>query len=182
MGGTVLHDGVTEDECYENAGRQTTIGKILKSGSEIWVEVVAWGDEYTLTVVAKEAMKQDVTAGALFDALNRDGHVALYINFDTGKATIRPDSQGVIDQVAQMLSANPTLKLGVEGHTDNVGAAASNQALSESRAKAVVAALVAKGTATTRLTALGWGQTRPVAPNTTEEGRAKNRRVELVKK
>jgi len=130
----------------------------------------------------KEAMKQDVTSSALFEALNRDGHVALYINFDTGKATIRPDSQSVIDQVAEMLQTNPGLNLSVEGHTDSVGSPASNKALSENRAKAVVAALAAKGIDGKRLTAVGWGQDKPIADNRTEEGRAKNRRVELVKK
>jgi OOP family OmpA-OmpF porin len=184
MGGTILFDGQADNACAENTGYRMTVAKILKGGNELWVEIVPWGDgdNYSINLVVKEAMKQDVTAGALFEALNRDGHVALYINFDFGKATIRPDSQGVIDQVAQMLTANSALRLGVEGHTDNVGAPASNQTLSESRAKAVVAALAAKGIAATRLTAVGWGQDKPLAPNTTEEGRAKNRRVELVKK
>jgi len=184
MGGTILFDGQADNACAENTGYRMTVAKVLKGGNELWVEVVPWGDgdSFSINIVVKQAMKQDVTAGSLFEALNRDGHVALYINFDFGKATIRPDSQGVVDQVAQMLSANPALKLSVEGHTDNVGAPASNKTLSESRAKAVVAALVAKGIGAARLTPVGWGQDKPVAPNTTEEGRAKNRRVELVKK
>jgi outer membrane protein OmpA-like peptidoglycan-associated protein len=160
------------------------VGKVVKGGSQLWAEIVPWGDgsNYSITVVVKEAMKQDVTAGALFEALNRDGHVALYINFDTGKATIRPDSQPVINQVAEMLQTNPGLKLSVEGHTDSVGSPASNKTLSENRAKAVVAALAAKGIEAERLTAVGWGQDKPVADNNIEDGRAKNRRVELVKK
>jgi outer membrane protein OmpA-like peptidoglycan-associated protein len=184
MGGTVLFDGLVEDDCAENTGYHLTIGRVVKGADELWVEVVPWnhGDDYAMTLVVKEAMRQDVTASALFEALNRDGHVALYINFDLGKATIRPDSQAVIDQVAGMLTANPALKLGVEGHTDNVGAPSSNKTLSDNRAKAVVAALVAKGIAAGRLTAVGWGQDKPVADNSMEEGRAKNRRVELVKR
>ena len=184
MGGSILFDGQAENECAENTGYRMVVGKVLKGGSELWAEIVPWGDgsNYAITVVVKEAMKQDVTSSALFEALNRDGHVALYINFDTGKATIRPDSQPVIDQVAEMLQSNPGLKLNVEGHTDSVGSPASNKALSENRAKAVVAALAAKGIDGKRLTAVGWGQDKPVADYLTEEGRAKNRRVELVKK
>jgi outer membrane protein OmpA-like peptidoglycan-associated protein len=80
-----------------------------------------------------------------------------------------------------LLQSSPELKVEVCGHTDNVGPAASNQKLSEARARSVVAAPAGKGIASDRLTAKGYGQTSPVADNRTEEGRAKNRRVELVK-
>lgn len=184
MGGTIIFDGNDAASCAANAGYRMVIGKVVKGSDELWAEIAAWGDggEYSITVVVKEAMKQDVTASALFEALNREGHVALYINFDTGKATIRLDSQPVIDQVAEMLQTNPGLMLSVEGHTDSVGTPASNKVLSENRAKAVVAALAGKGIDAKRLTTAGWGQDKPIADNQTEEGRAKNRRVELVKK
>jgi outer membrane protein OmpA-like peptidoglycan-associated protein len=81
-----------------------------------------------------------------------------------------------------MMKSNPDLKIGVEGHTDNVGSPASNKTLSEARAKSVVSALVAQGISADRLTPAGYGQDNPVADNNTEEGRAKNRRVELIKK
>ncbi|HWR97062.1 MAG TPA: OmpA family protein [Candidatus Methanoperedens sp.] len=183
-GGTILFDGQADNSCAENTGYRMVVGKFVKGGDELWAEIVPWGDgsNYSIVVVVKEAMKQEVTASDLFEALNRDGRVALYINFDTGKATIRPDSQQVIDQVAQMLSSNPSLTLGVEGHTDSVGTPAANKTLSESRAKAVVAALAAKGIDAKRLTPAGWGQEKPVADNGTEEGRARNRRVDLVRK
>ena len=80
-----------------------------------------------------------------------------------------------------MRTENATLKISVEGHTDNVGNATLNRILSENRAKAVMNYLVTKGINTTRLTSKGWGQTKPIADNSTEEGKAKNRRVELVK-
>jgi outer membrane protein OmpA-like peptidoglycan-associated protein len=86
-----------------------------------------------------------------------------------------------IDQVMKLLKDVPALRLSVNGHTDNNGNAAHNQQLSEGRAKAVVAALLAKGLDSARLAAKGFGQQQPVADNAQEEGRAKNRRVELVK-
>jgi OOP family OmpA-OmpF porin len=184
MGGTVLFEGLCQNaDCAENCGYRMMVGKVLKGASELWVEVVPFndGNDYYVTAVAKEAMKQDVTASGLFEALNRDGHVALYINFDTGKATIKPESQPIVDRIVEMMKANPALKVRVEGHTDNVGSPESNKTLSDKRAAAVVAAIVARGVDAKRLSAAGFGQEKPVADNTTEEGRATNRRVELVK-
>jgi outer membrane protein OmpA-like peptidoglycan-associated protein len=108
--------------------------------------------------------------------------VALYINFDTGKSDIKPESKGIIDQIAALLQAHPELKVSIEGHTDNVGTPQNNKTLSLQRAKSVMNAVVQKGIAAARLTAVGWGQEKPIADNRSEEGRAKNRRVEIVKK
>jgi outer membrane protein OmpA-like peptidoglycan-associated protein len=80
-----------------------------------------------------------------------------------------------------MLQKNPDVKVSIEGHTDNFGNIASNKTLSENRAKAVMDALIAKGISKTRLSSKGWGSTKPVADNATEEGKAANRRVEIVK-
>ena len=80
-----------------------------------------------------------------------------------------------------MLKANPSLKVSIEGHTDNVGSGPANQTLSENRAKAVMNAISSKGINKTLLSSKGWGQTKPVADNKTDEGKAKNRRVEIVK-
>jgi outer membrane protein OmpA-like peptidoglycan-associated protein len=140
------------------------------------------GHDYTLIVVEREAMKQDVTAGDMLNALNKAGHITLYINFDTGKSTIKPESQPVIGQIVSLMKDNPDLKVGVEGHTDNVGDPKKNKILSEDRAKAVVSAIVKQGIDASRLSASGFGQEKPIADNATDEGRAKNRRVELVKK
>lgn len=185
MGGTIVFEGLCEgSDCAENCGDQMMVGKVIRGGDELWVEVVPFndGNDYYLSVIAKEAMTQEVTAGGMLDALNKEGRVALYINFDSGKATIRAESEPIIEQIVQMMTANKDLELSVEGHTDNVGEPKSNQVLAENRANAVVAALVAKGVAANRLGAAGHGQDKPVADNSTEEGRAKNRRVELVKK
>lgn len=184
MGGIIIYEGIPQEaDCAENNGLNMVVGKTVRDGNEMWVEVVTLGgDDYYLTIVLKELMKQDVTASNMFDALNRDGHIALYINFDTGKSVIRDISKPIIEQIVQMMKSNPDLKIGVEGHTDNVGTPASNKTLSEARAKSVVSAIVSQGISADRLSPAGFGQDKPIADNTTEEGRAKNRRVELVKK
>jgi outer membrane protein OmpA-like peptidoglycan-associated protein len=184
MGGTVIYEGMPQNaQCADNNGLNMIIGKAVKGTDELWVEVVTLGgDDYYLTIILKELMKQDVTASSMFEALNRDGHIALYINFDTGKSIIRDESKPVIDQIVQMMKSNPDLKIGVEGHTDNVGTPPSNKTLSEARAKSVVLAIVAQGVPADRISPAGFGQDKPIADNNTEEGRAKNRRVELVKR
>jgi OOP family OmpA-OmpF porin len=184
MSGIVIYEGQPQTaECSDYNGLNMVVGKAVKGGDELWIEVATLGgDEYYLTIVLKELMKQDVTASSIFEALNRDGHIALYINFDTGKSIIRDESRTIIEQIVQMLKSNPDLKLGVEGHTDNVGSPASNKTLSEARANSVVSAIVSQGISPDRLSPSGYGQDKPIADNNTEEGRAKNRRVELVKR
>lgn len=178
MGGTKLFDG--EDE--NRVGRVATF-KVVKGTKELWLDVNAYndGNAYTVILIEKEAMRQDVTAGGLLASLDSAGHVAVYINFDTGKADVKPAHDPVINEIYKLLVDNPGLKLTIEGHTDNVGSAADNKVLSEKRAQAVMKALVQRGIAADRLTAVGYGFEKPVADNTSEEGRAKNRRVELVR-
>jgi len=129
-----------------------------------------------------EAMKQEITANEMLDALNKDGFIALNILFETGKSAIQSESLPVVDQIFELLNSDPALKISIEGHTDNVGDAAANKKLSNERAKSVMDALIAKGVDKTRLSFIGWGQEKPVADNRTDEGKAKNRRVEIVKK
>ena len=118
----------------------------------------------------------------LYDRMMTDGKFITYgITFDVGKATIKPESMGEINRIVQLMNENPDLKFSVEGHTDSTGNAASNQTLSEQRSQAIVAKLVELGIARDRLTAVGKGQNSPIADNSTDEGRAKNRRVEFVK-
>ncbi len=157
---------------------------IKKDGKETWVEVrpVNNGVYYRLTIVEKKGMEQDITANTMLDALNKDGFIALYINFDTNKATIKPESKPIIDQIVKLLKDNPALKVSIEGHTDSTGTPARNKVLSQERAQSVVNALTASGIDKKRLSATGWGQEKPIADNRSEEGKAKNRRVEIVKK
>jgi len=132
-------------------------------------------------IIEMEAMKQEIQASEIFEKLNTEGHISLYINFETGKSDIKTESQKTIDEIAEMLKNNSSLKVSIEGHTDNVGTPATNKTLSENRAKAVMNALIAKGIDKSRLSAKGWGQDKPISDNTTEGGKAKNRRVEIVK-
>jgi OOP family OmpA-OmpF porin len=124
-----------------------------------------------------------VNAAALARDIGKSGHVAVYeILFDTGKADLKPESEPALQEIAKLLKENAALKLHVVGHTDNVGALAMNLDLSKRRAAAVMQALTSRhGIAATRLNAEGVGPLAPVASNDSEEGRAKNRRVELVK-
>jgi OmpA-OmpF porin, OOP family len=173
IGGVVLYDD----------DRRNTF-KVTKEGKEAWIalEVFNEGRNYDLVILEIAPMTQEVTADAMYSALNKDGFMALYINFDTGKSTIKTESVAIIGQLAALLQAHPELKVSIEGHTDNVGTAQSNKILSTQRAKAVMNAVVQKGIAAARMTAVGWGQEKPIADNRSEEGKAKNRRVEIVKK
>jgi hypothetical protein len=119
----------------------------------------------------------------LYDALAARGRWATQgILFATGKAVLQPESRPVLKEIAATLKDHPDLRVLIEGHTDNVGAGAANQALSQARAEAVRAALVDDfGIAAERITTSGLGDTKPAVPNSTAEGRAQNRRVEVVK-
>jgi OOP family OmpA-OmpF porin len=180
VGGTVL---------WDNGESQATM-KLVREGKEIWAFVLAtYGgttQSYYLTIVEKEAMNQEVTANA--DAWSNDikatGHAAVYgIYFDTDKADIKPESEPALREITKLLGQNAGLKLYLVGHTDSTGEFAHNMKLSEARANAVMNALVSKhGIAAARLQAYGVGPLAPVASNRSEEGRAKNRRVELVER
>ena len=119
----------------------------------------------------------------LYNRLITDGKIITYaITFDIGKANIKLESMTEINRIAQLMKDNGDLKFEVQGHTDNTGTVAGNQKLSEQRAQAIVNKLVEMGIAANRLSAKGMGQSAPLADNSTDEGRAKNRRVEFVKK
>lgn len=145
------------------------------NGRDIWAMLHGGGDSFTIQV-------GDNGAQDLAKQLDQDCHVALYgLNFDFNKATLRPDSDPVLQKVLALLKSRPDLKLEVQGHTDNVGSDDYNLKLSDARAASVAAWLVSKGITADRLTAQGYGMRQPIADNGSDEGRAKNRRVELRK-
>lgn len=142
------------------------------------------GNNVNLMVMEEKPMQQSVAfiqADEMASALGKEGHIALYLNFDTDSDAIRPDSKPVVEEIVKLLRADPQLKLKVEGHTDNSGQAERNRELSRQRAESVVRAVTGLGIDVARLQAAGVGADKPLADNGTEEGRARNRRVELVK-
>lgn len=159
---------------------------VQKDSKETWIEVRCYsGIMFRLSIVEKEIMKQEIVADAMAmgDDINNTGHVALYgIFFDSGKYDLKAESDSAIIQISKLLKTNASLKLYVVGHTDNVGNIEANMKLSNDRANEVVKTLVANyGIAADRLKPYGVASLAPVASNDTEEGKAKNRRVELVK-
>jgi outer membrane protein OmpA-like peptidoglycan-associated protein len=170
---------------YEDGGTEYSVIRVTSKDKEFWVEVAgASNGMYTLCMIERQLMKQEVVANAeaMSNSIRNTGRVALYgIYFDTDKADLKPASDPAVAEIVKMLKADPSLKLFVVGHTDTVGQFAHNVQLSQARAAAVVNALVSKhGIAAARLTSFGCGPTVPVAANGSEDGRAKNRRVELV--
>jgi outer membrane protein OmpA-like peptidoglycan-associated protein len=175
IGGSVLED------------RYQAYMKLKKDAMEIWVAIYGeTGETYSLHIVEKAELAQEVTANAAYFAENisQTGHIAVYgLYFDTGKAEVKPESEPTLKEIAVLLGQNPSLKLNVVGHTDTVGDFGFNLKLSQARADSVVKILTSNyGIDVSRLAAYGVGSLAPVASNKTEEGRAKNRRVELVER
>jgi OOP family OmpA-OmpF porin len=153
-------------------------------GREVWIHARMEYNGGGWVVAEREALVQTsalLPATALRQQLDADGRVAIQVNFAVDKADILPDSRPQVEQVIALLEDDPALRLSVDGHTDATGDAAHNQQLSAARARSVVAALTGAGIDASRLEAKGHGQSRPVAGNDTDAGRARNRRVELVR-
>lgn len=151
-----------------------------------WIQIEISGNGNIVeTIVKEKALSQDVVANAaeLFQGLTSSGHAVVQgILFDTAKAELKPESAAALQEVAKLMQQNADLKIFVVGHTDNVGPVAANVQLSQRRADAVARALTTQyGVAAARLASFGNGPYAPVATNDTDEGRASNRRVELVK-
>lgn len=158
----------------------TTI-MFVKDNIETWAYVQYSDDGYDIVIAEKEAMRQDIHVNEMYDKINAGESLTLYINFDTGKSTIKSDSKDIMDNLNTLLSSNPDLKIIIEGHTDNIGNKTANQTLSDQRAASVKTELVKQGIADDRIKTIGHGQDKPIADNSTEEGKSKNRRVEIRK-
>jgi len=164
--------------------------KLARDSGDVYVALWIYDSSFDiktfLAVIESKPMEGGlvaVNAATLAADISRTGHASVYgIYFDTGKADVKPESDGTMKEIAKLMQQNAQLKLYVVGHTDNQGTLDMNMDLSKRRADAVLLALTTKyGVAAARLRAAGDGPTAPVASNDAEEGRAKNRRVELVK-
>jgi OOP family OmpA-OmpF porin len=158
---------------------------VAKKGGQ-WIQVLTdtGGRAYLMSAVKESEVSQVMTADAtaMAASIERTGHVAIYgVTFDSGQSTIKPQSDAALAEMVTLLTSNPSWRMRIEGHTDNVGTTVLNSSLSIRRAAAVEAWLVAHGVDGGRLTHEGYGDSRPVGDNATEDGRARNRRVELVK-
>jgi len=155
-----------------------------KDKGTIYVQFSSNNASGKLNILQEEAFTQTiekVTSDDIAKDLAEKGKSILYINFDVDKSNVTSDGKEVIDQIAGALKKEPLLKIAIEGHTDNTGDAAHNKKLSNDRANTVLNALVSNGIEKTRLSAKGFGAERPLVANDSEDNKAKNRRVELVK-
>lgn len=185
--GSVTHLRVLMDgpylKFYSNERRVYNIPEINFKRDSVIRVFVKGSEEADMAAYITMVRLAESETDVLYDALAANGRWATQgILFETGKADLKPESTPVLKEIASTLTDHPDLKILIEGHTDNVGQPASNLALSDARAAAVKAALTSSyGVAADRITTQGLGDTKPAKPNTTPEGRAQNRRVEIVK-
>ncbi|KFE97172.1 OmpA family protein [Chryseobacterium luteum] len=201
IGAVKVYSGTITQEEYEryqkkdpNKGGEGDIGYAdeqinfyairSKDQGNILVQYSATNAGAKLNILQQKALTQTIskiTADDIVKDLAQSGKSILYINFDTDKSSITADGKEVISQIAEALNKDKNLKIIIEGHTDNTGDAAHNKNLSADRANAVMAALISQNIAKSRLSAKGFGAERPLVANDSEDNKAKNRRVELVK-
>lgn len=155
------------------------------NGNDVYVQVSGDTGSGSIQILQKEAFKQTITqikSDQIQKDLTEKGKSVLHINFDTDKSTLKPDGSDAVSEIAKVLNLDKNLKLDINGYTDNTGDSAHNLQLSKDRANAVLETLVKLGIDKTRLNANGFGADNPISVNTSEDGKAQNRRVELVKK
>lgn len=172
-GGSVLYDG----------GYLMTFTLKRKDGGTTWAFLSAGNGSYNLDIIDEVAFKKQLTFGAdeMKSALDKEGRVAIYgIHFDIDRAALKLGAEKVLIEIVKLMKNNPDLKIEIQGHTDNTGSADHNLGLSTRRSETVQKFLIIYGIEAYRMVPKGYGEEKPVASNDTEEGRAMNRRVELI--
>ena len=173
-GGTILYE----------VGGTLTFTLPMKNGGTIWAYVSAGEGSYNIHIIEEIGFKKQLSFGAdeMKRALDEEGHIAIYgINFDINKDNLKLGAEKVLLEMVKLMKNNPELKIEIQGHTDNTGSAKHNLNLSKRRAETVKMFLLTYGIDSSRMIPRGYGMEKPVDTNDTEEGRAMNRRVELVK-
>ncbi|WP_445403977.1 OmpA family protein [Acinetobacter vivianii] len=201
VGGKKIFDGKITDQEYKRyhdqapyLGEDGSIGYadqdirvyIIRrpDGDDIYLQLTGDTASGRVNILQEKPFKQTITllqSEEIQQQLEDTGKAILYINFDSNKATLKPEGMVSIQEIKEVLDKDPQLKLEIQGYTDDIGSAEHNQRLSQARAEAVKNELVRANISSDRLQATGFGQTKPIADNQTEQGKAKNRRVELVK-
>ena len=174
MGGKVL---------YAKRGK-ITFTLPLNNGGTLWAYVTALDGNYDLIIIEEEGFKKQLVFSAyqMKRTLDSLGTISIYgINFDTAKDRLKQGSEKVLIEIVELMKNYPELRIEIQGHTDNVGLANYNLDLSNKRADTVKDYLLLFGVEKKRMIAKGYGLSKPIVSNDTEEGRAKNRRVELLK-
>ena len=171
---------------YQEPGNGGATMMMPLGKGERWLNLIINndGEQVMMAIIESAEMKQKVefSVDEMAQQLAASGTITLHgILFDTAKADIKAESGPLLDEVAQMLKTDGGLRMQIQGHTDNVGAKPANLTLSRGRAASVKVALVSRGVVADRLTTDGFGDTKPVGDNSTEDGRRENRRVDLVK-
>jgi len=172
-GGDILYEG----------GYLLTFTLTREDGGKTWAFLSAGDGYYNLYIIDEAAFKKQLTFDAeeMKKVLDEEGHVAIYgIHFDVDRAVLKLGAEKVLIEMVKLMKNNPDLKIEIQGHTDNTGSADHNLDLSTRRADRVRKFLLLYGIEAPRMVSKGYGEEKPVAPNGTEEGRAKNRRVELI--
>lgn len=201
IGGVKIFDGQITKEEYErynkqdpNKGDKGDMGYtdedikvfVIRTADKgnIYVQFSANNASGKLNILQEEAFNQTITkitADKISKDLLENGKSVLHINFDTDKATLKSDGNELVQEIVKALKANANLKIAINGYTDNSGTKDHNLKLSESRALTVKNEIIKSGIDASRLTSKGFGQDNPIASNDTEDGKAQNRRVELIK-
>ena len=169
---------------YERKNGKLTFTLPLPNGGTTWTFVSARTGSYDIFIIEEAGFKRRLTFGAdqMKKALDEKGNISVYgINFDINKDNLQLGAEKVLTEIVKLLKHNPGLKIEIQGHTDNTGSAQHNLDLSKHRAETVKKFLLIYGIDSLRMIPKGYGMKKPVAPNDTQEGRAMNRRVELVK-
>lgn len=182
-GEQIWFEGKTDKKVYKGVSDKAGLFKIEVPGGQIYtikIKSVGEAKDYNTIEIPKLGPNQQYGELSLTVQIQQPKSFTLNnVHFDTGKSSLRSSSFKELNELAEFMKLKPEIKFRVEGHTDNVGADASNLTLSQNRADAVKKYLMSKGINSNRLTSKGLGESRPIADNTTAEGRQKNRRTEV---